>query len=579
MDSANSMESPPKYEASITPKDLEFEFNLFKTQLDSPTSQASPKSPIQTPFTSLEKIDNELRAFVVVETLPAWSPTRQEWFIMVSLSIISLMVALDTTILVGVLPSMAADLGGSSVDTFWTGTSYLLTSAVFQPVIASISETLGRQQLLLFSLFLFTIGSAMCGFAPSFQVMLGGRCIQGVGGGGIITLTQVIFCDIVPLRQRPTYFAMVLGTWSIGTILGPVIGGLITENTSWRWVFWINFPFCGLGLILAIVFVKLNSMAKLTLIEKLKRTDWIGAVLFIGGVTSALIGISWAGTQYSWTSPQVLVPLIIGLVTVVAFVFWERHVAPHSLLPISIFYCSSALAAFYCAFANGLVLLVALYYFPFYAMSVRGATAIKAGIDFFPCLFLCLPGSVMVAALTTRLGRFRWAIWIGWVIITIGSGLFILFDTNLKKPVMIAAQAVLGIGVGMVLTSVNVGVQAISKEEDSAMSASMYGFMRSLGMPVGIALGGTIFQNAMSAKLDSFHMPTSIAHDSESYVYELRRMTDGIEKTNILESYAHGFRGVFIFMTAVAGSGLLASLFIKKFNMNKALVSKYSART
>ena len=184
----------------------------------------------------------------------------------------------------------------------------------------------------------------------------------------------------------------------------------------------------------------------------------------------------------------------------------------------------------------------------------------------------------MVAALTTRLGRFRWAIWTGWAIATAGSSIFILFDTNLDKRVMVSAQAVLGIGVGMVLTSINVGVQAISKVEDSAMSASMYGFMWSLGMPVGIAVGGTVFQNGMASRLRYFGLSAHIAYDAESYVYKLRTMAPSDTKRAILDAYSHGFCGTWILMTAVAGSGLLVSFFIKKFDMNKDLVSKFSAR-
>jgi MFS family permease len=195
----------------------------------------------------------------------------------------------------------------------------------------------------------------MCAVAHSFTLMLVGRSIQGIGGGGIITLSQVIFCDIVPLRLRPKYFAMVLLAWSIGTIIGPVVGGAFVQNTTWRWVFIINFPFCFLGFVLAIFFVKLNAVAKLSLSEKLKQTDWIGAALFVGGATSFLIGLSWGGVQYKWISAQTLAPIIVGLVGVMVFVAWQMWIKPKSLLPMSIFYCPSAIAAFYCALANGLI--------------------------------------------------------------------------------------------------------------------------------------------------------------------------------------------------------------------------------
>lgn len=185
--------------------------------------------------------------------------------------------------------------------------------------------------------------------------MLVGRSIQGIGGGGIITLSQVIFCDIVPLRLRPKYFAIVLGAWAVGTIIGPVVGGAFVQHSTWRWCFYINFPFCALGFVLAFVFVRLNAVAELTLAEKLKRTDWVGAALFLGSTTVFLIGLSWGGVQYTWTSAQTLAPLLVGLAGIAVFVAWQFWTRPRSLLPMSIFWCPSAIFAFYCALVNGIV--------------------------------------------------------------------------------------------------------------------------------------------------------------------------------------------------------------------------------
>ena len=180
-------------------------------------------------------MDSDIEAKSEAVAPTEWKPTSNELLVMISLSFISLMVALDATVLVTVLPEIAHSLNGTSAEAFWAGTAYLLTSAIFQPVIASISNNFGRQQLLLLSLVFFTVGTVLCSVAHNFTVLLTGRSIQGIGGGGIITITQVIFCDIVPLRQRPKYFAMVLGSWSIGSIVGPVVGGALVENVSWRW--------------------------------------------------------------------------------------------------------------------------------------------------------------------------------------------------------------------------------------------------------------------------------------------------------------------------------------------------------
>lgn len=493
-----------------------------------------------------------------------------------------------------VLQQITQSLNGNAIDAFWTGTSYLLSNAVFQPVIASISEFFGRQQLLILSLIFFTAGTIVCAVANNFTVMLVGRSIQGIGGGGILTLSQVIFCDIVPLRYRPKYFAIVQGSWAIGSIVGPVIGGAFVANTTWRWCFYINFPFCALGFVLAIFFVRLNAVAKLTLAQKLRQTDWIGALLFLGGTTVFLIGLSWGGVQYAWNSVQTLGPLILGLAGVAVFVGWQLWIRPQSLLPMSLFYCPSAIISFYCALVNGLLvsnppspnlpwltflqIFSALYYLPFYFMSIRASSPTRAGIELFPALFLLLPGSVVVATLTTRLGAFRWAIWSGWLMTTLGAGLLLLLDVNTKYYIIAIALGVLGIGFGEVITSMNTAIQAISKVKDASMAACMYAFMRSLGAPLGVAICGTIFQNAMSSRLTSHGLPESIAHDSERYIYVLRTMEDEVKKAAILDSYSHGFRAVFVFLTCISASAFAASLFVKHFSMDKELQSKFTAR-
>jgi MFS family permease len=226
---------------------------------------------------------------------------------------------------------------------------------VFQPVIAAASRTFGARPLLVLSIALFTFGTAFCAIAQDFTVMLVGRCVQGVGGGGIITMTQVMYSIMVPLRQRPKYFSMVLGSWSIGSIIGPVVGGALAEHTSWRWCFYINIPFCIVGLIAALLYIRSGESSNLSLKQKIRQMDWAGAILFVGGTTALLIGISWGGTQHPWGSTATLAPIIIGLLSIALFVAWQVYFRPYSMLPTSIFHSTSLAAAFYCAFGNGLV--------------------------------------------------------------------------------------------------------------------------------------------------------------------------------------------------------------------------------
>ncbi|CAN9337133.1 unnamed protein product, partial [Alternaria alternata] len=558
------------YELRLFVKELENSFDRPAGDARSTMSPCKPervctKSSVSTSgsTTELLKLDAETAVAEAIEDEPAdrirWKPGRKQWLAMISLSLVSFVVSLDATILVTALPEMSRSLRGSAAETFWTGTAYLLISAVFQPVIAAVSACCGRQRLLVTSIVLFTFDTAFCAVAHDFAVMLIGRCVQGVGGGGVIAMTQVIFCDMVPLRQRPQYFSMVLASWSIGSIVGPVVGGAFVESASWRWCFYINFPFCFLGFFAALFFVE---DVDLPLADDPRRMDWLGAFLFVGSTTKLLLGISWGGTQHPWASAATLAPILTGVLGVVGFVAWQWRAQPHSLLPVSLLQSASSAAAFFCALLNGLVLFTGLYYVPFYQMSVRGSSPVRAGIDLFPAVCLLVPGSVVVAVLTSRLGHFRWAIWLGWSVTLVACGLFTVFDERTGEAIFALALAVFGVGNGMVLTSVNVATQAIANQTVAKKEDPW-------GMPVGVALSGTVFQNAMGAALSDAGLPTDIARDSERYIFVLHSMADAdSRKSALLGSYSAGFHAVFVAMAVISAVALLASLLIQRSSMD-----------
>jgi MFS family permease len=217
-----------------------------------------------------------------------------------------------------------------------------------------LSDVFGRRGLLCLSLVLFAVGSIICGVAHNFTVLLAGRSVQGIGGGGIITLVQAIFADTVPLHQRPRWFSLVLVAWALGTITGPVMGGVFVQKASFRWAFWINLPFCGIGLVLIPLVVK-SATVTATLKTNLLRIDWIGGFLFISSMTTFLIGLSWGGVQFAWRSYHTLVPIILGLVGINVSVIWELFGASEPFLHRSLFHKGSLIAAYTCALIQGLM--------------------------------------------------------------------------------------------------------------------------------------------------------------------------------------------------------------------------------
>lgn len=511
-----------------------------------------------------------------------WAPSYREILVMITCAVASLVVALDATILVPVLPTLAVDLDGTAAEAFWTGTSYLLTHAVLQPFIATMSDIFGRRELLVPSILFFTAGSVACALAHNFAVLLLGRVIQGVGGAGIITLSQLIFADLVPLRQRPTYFSMVLGAWALGSLLGPLVGGAFVEKASWPWCFWLNLPICGVSLFMTVVFVKLTR-PKTDLVDKLRSVDWVGNTLFVASLTSFLIAVSWAGIQYDWASLQTLLPLCLGAAGTLATIGYEFGFAKNPFLKRSIFSGRSLFASYIAALMQGLAVYMALYYISFYFSACHFFGPIRTGVSVFPATTFLLPGSVIVSALITRTGRFRWAVWAGYAISVLSCGLFNIWNDRTKTIVWAACECLFGLGMGMVLTSVNFSIQANVDPEDCGQAAAMYAFIRSIGMTLGVAVGGTTFQNFMKNKLqttlDDVGQAAKIAKHAEGFIGQLQRMStsgaEGMLRQDIMDGYVHGFRGVWIVMTALCGFALVISLLIERGSLDAVLVSKF----
>jgi MFS family permease len=222
---------------------------------------------------------------------------------------------------------------------------------VFQPFITALSDLFGRKQALLTSVILFTVGT--CCLSQNFTQLLVGRSIQGIGGGGVTTLPNVIFTDFVPLRQRPTYNALNQVSWAIGSVTGPLIGGLFADHSTWRWAFYINFPFCAVGIIMIPLVVRLHA-ERPSLKKRLLSIDWVGGMLFIPSTFSFLYGVTSGGTRFAWKGWRTLLPIILGIGGSILTVFWERYTSG-PFLRLSLFNSRSACAAYIAATLQGVL--------------------------------------------------------------------------------------------------------------------------------------------------------------------------------------------------------------------------------
>ncbi|KIW97950.1 uncharacterized protein Z519_01534 [Cladophialophora bantiana CBS 173.52] len=548
-------------------------------QQTEPEETPSPTDTTPSSMRKQERSDADLEQNTTLlnnAAAPKWRPSTTEAMVMVTLAIISLMVSLDATVIVTALSTIVQALNATSTQGFWIGTSYLLVVAVTMPFTASISDIVGRPQTLFTVLLSFTVGTVLCATAHSIGIMLVGRCLQGVGGGGVIILSLVVFSDIVPLRFRPQYVGVLQGAWALGSVIGPIVGGAFASPTRWRWVFYLMLPFCGVGLIFVPLFVRLRR-PQATLREMLGRVDWIGGVLFISSATSFLVAISWGGTTYAWNHWRTLVPLLVGLAGLVATMIWERYGAKETaFLRHSLFHVWSSHAIYFGAFAQGLILYAQLYYIPFFFESAKVYSPIRTGVSLLPVLLTLVPASVIVGAAITWTAKFRWAITTGWILATLGTGLSISWNRGTNTAAWAVEMIILGFGHGLNLNALNTASQAACKPGDEGRAVGMYAFLRSFGMAIGVGVGGSVFQNVMKAKLASLGLPTDIALHAEAYLEVLKQMDPSApQRQAAIDAYVAGFHGVFGFLTGLGGLALIVGLFIKHFEINKELITEH----
>ncbi|KAK6819379.1 methylenomycin A resistance protein [Apiospora arundinis] len=417
------------------------------------------------------------------------------WAILGVLALASLLTSLEATITSTVLPVIIEDLGGG-IDYIWVANAYFLTMAALQPIFGQLSNVFGRRWPMIFSTASFILGSGICGGATNMAMLISGRVIQGIGGSGLSVLVETVICDLVPLRERGTYMAIVFGMISIGTALGPLFGGLIVTYSTWRWAFYLTLPIGGPALVLLFVFLHVNYDKSSTLATKLASLDWLGNAVFIGASSSVLIALSWAGGAHPWSSYQVLVPLLVGMAGLAGFVALEgSSFAANPMMPLHLFSSRITSAIFAITFLHGVVTIWALYFLPVYFQGVLGATPYRSGIMILPTILALLPAAIAGGLLLTKFGRYKPLIVVAFALLVIGFGLFSLLDEHSGTGAWVGFQVIESVGAGLAIPTLLPALLAPLTDADTALATGTWAFMRSFGVVWGVAIAGTVFNN------------------------------------------------------------------------------------
>lgn len=441
---------------------------------------------------------------------------------------------------------------------------------------ASFSHIFGRRPVLLLALLGFAVGAILCAVAKSFTLMLIGRSVQGAGAGGLLALTQVLLTDMVPLRDRGKYLALISIVWAVGSVSGPILGGALARRGVWRWIFWINLPIIAVGSGGIVFFLKLHYRPRSAL-TKLAEIDWIGSFIFTSSSTSFLVPITWGGVMYSWSSWRTLVPLSLGTAGASALCLYEARVATVTLLPLALFRNVTASISYFGIFIHGMVLWSMLYYLPLYFQGVQSYNPIAAGVAALPQSCTVVPCAMIVGIVAGKTGKYRWALWSGWVLTTLSCGILCVFDPATTTMHWVFSLLVSGVGVGLLFPSMSLAIQASSSQKDVAVAATLLAFFRALGQTTGIAIGGAIFQNRISVELAASQGLAGAAKlyslDAVALVTVINELPpQALETLQLKIAYANALRAVWAVMCGLAGLATFANLFVQGYDLNQVHV-------
>ena len=411
--------------------------------------------------------------------------TRKIVLIMAGLMISILLSGLDSTIVGTAMPRIIGDLQGMDYYT-WPFTSYMLWSTIAIGLFGKISDTHGRKPIFLGAIIVFLVGSALCGLSQDMVQLIIFRGVQGIGGGILISIGFAILGDLFPPRQRGKYAGMLSSMFGIASLIGPMLGGLISDNFSWRWVFYVNLP---LGLI-AILLVLLH-LPNFKTTDTSKVIDYKGAAALTLALVPLILAFSWAGTTFPWLSFQIIGMLTLSIAMFTIFYFIEKN-ASEPIMPLFIYkhpvMTVSVIAAFFCQ----AVFFCGMIYVPLFMQGVAGVSATTSGFILSPALIGMSIASVVTGQIISKTGKYKILAITGFVFIL--AGIFLLYTVRLGiLPVQVLCySALLGIGCGMTFPVFGVVVQNVFPSQQLGLVTSSVLFFRNMGATIGTAIFGSV---------------------------------------------------------------------------------------
>ncbi|MCW8378734.1 MDR family MFS transporter [Streptomyces justiciae] len=474
-----------------------------------------------------------------------------------ALMVAMLLASLDQTIVSTALPTIVGELHGVS-HLAWVTTAYILAATIVMPVYGRLGDLIGRKVLFLGGISVFLVGSVIAGSAQDMTWLIIGRAVQGLGGGGLMIISQAIIADLVPPRQRAKYMAPIGAVFGLSSVAGPLLGGWFTDSIGWRWAFWINLPVGALALGVGVFALRLPRKAVAV------AFDYLGFMLMAAAVTCTVLVAEWGGTDYGWSDPVILGMAAGGLLAWTLFFLSQRR-ATEPIIPLWLFrsriFNTATLIGL---LVIGIGMFAIIGYLPTYLQMVYGVSATESGLLLIPMVVGVMATAIPSGQLMSRTGRYKIYPILGSVFVGVAALLMSTLDTDTSLVLLCSYVFVLGAGLGLAMQPLVLAVQNDFPTADVGTATSANNFFREIGATLGTAGVGAIFSHRLSEQLaDRLTSDAAKAvGDTDSLTPALvHALPDKIQDTVVL-SYQHALTPVFLYMLPIFALGLVLALLL-----------------